>query len=445
MPKVTVIMPSLNVSQYIRNCMDSVMNQTLQDIEILAIDAGSDDGTFEILQEYAAADRRIKVIHSDKRSYGYQLNMGISLAQGEYVGVVETDDRIAPDMFRALYEKAVETRADYVKGCAQSFMDITQEITIFNRILCTPSAKEMDRLVSPRQYPKLFVTDRFLWLGIYRSDFIKRIKLNETPGAAFQDIGFMLQVICNADRAMYLDRDVYFYRQDNIDASSYDVRGFQYLVEEYTYVNQFIGGLGREWYQACYEKMLNQCLGRFRMMAASGLFWKEAVPDIEILQENLLKAVENKFLNIEEMAGGTRKLLEMFLRSTKAVYAYYVDELEQKKKVACDVLEVVKHRSVIIFGCGTVGKFLHALLESKFSGTVMAYCDNNSDLWNSRIQGVPVLSPEKTLCCYRDALYVVTGIKSAESMKRQLLEMGVFDSNICIYQERADMMLFRLQ
>ncbi len=70
MPKVTVIMPSLNVRKYISTCIESVLAQTLQDIEILAVDAGSDDGTLEILQDYARRDERIRLIHSDKRSYG---------------------------------------------------------------------------------------------------------------------------------------------------------------------------------------------------------------------------------------------------------------------------------------------------------------------------------------------------------------------------------------
>ena len=88
MPKVTVIMPSLNVRKYISTCIESVLAQTLQDIEILAVDAGSDDGTLEILQDYARRDERIRLIHSDKRSYGYQINLGISLAQGDYIGIV---------------------------------------------------------------------------------------------------------------------------------------------------------------------------------------------------------------------------------------------------------------------------------------------------------------------------------------------------------------------
>ena len=92
--KVSIIMPSLNVANYISECMDSVINQTLSDIEILCIDAGSTDGTLDILRDYESKDNRIKVIVSSMKSYGHQVNMGLDMAKGEYIGIVETDDYI---------------------------------------------------------------------------------------------------------------------------------------------------------------------------------------------------------------------------------------------------------------------------------------------------------------------------------------------------------------
>lgn len=105
-PLISVIMPSYNVKKYIRTCMESVLSQTLQDMEILIIDAGSEDGTLEVLQEYADRDDRICLVHSEKKSYGYQVNIGIQMARGKYIGIVETDDFIEPDMYGTLYEWA---------------------------------------------------------------------------------------------------------------------------------------------------------------------------------------------------------------------------------------------------------------------------------------------------------------------------------------------------
>ena len=75
--KVSVIMPSLNVAAYIRECLDSVISQSLQELEIICIDAGSTDGTKEILTDYAKRDSRIVLLHSERKSYGRQVNMGL--------------------------------------------------------------------------------------------------------------------------------------------------------------------------------------------------------------------------------------------------------------------------------------------------------------------------------------------------------------------------------
>ena len=86
--KISVILPSLNVGTYIEECLHSVIKQTLTDIEIICVDAGSTDGTLEILEKYAAEDERITVIRATKKSYGYQMNLGIDAARGEYIGIV---------------------------------------------------------------------------------------------------------------------------------------------------------------------------------------------------------------------------------------------------------------------------------------------------------------------------------------------------------------------
>ena len=98
MPKISIIMPSLNMAQYIQECMDSVLRQTFEDIEILNVDAGSTDGTLEILNKYLAEDSRVHILHSHKKSYGHQVNLGIEQAKGDYIGIVDTDDKIVPDM-----------------------------------------------------------------------------------------------------------------------------------------------------------------------------------------------------------------------------------------------------------------------------------------------------------------------------------------------------------
>ena len=116
MPKVSIIMPTYNVEQYFRQCLESVINQTLTDIEIIPVDDGSPDNCEKIMDEYAKKDSRIKPIHKENGGYGKAVNAGLKMATGEYIGIVETDDWIEPDMYEKLYSQAKKFDSDVCKS-----------------------------------------------------------------------------------------------------------------------------------------------------------------------------------------------------------------------------------------------------------------------------------------------------------------------------------------
>ena len=115
-PKISIIIPKLNSTRYLKECIDSVLSQSLRDIEIICVDSGSTDGTLEVLQDYAKKDSRLSLIISERKSYGYQMNLGISQARGEYIGIVESDDFAKPQMFERLYSVAKEQDCDIIKS-----------------------------------------------------------------------------------------------------------------------------------------------------------------------------------------------------------------------------------------------------------------------------------------------------------------------------------------
>ena len=240
--KVTVIMPSLNVHSYIRPCVESVINQTLENLEILCIDAGSTDGTLEILQEYEAKDQRIRLIRSDRKSYGYQVNLGIRAAKGEYLAIVETDDYIRSTMVERLTELADQYRLDVIKADYQSFRTmsgkpeftwcrIMPEDSFYNRVI---DATLETAVLNPDTVPP--------WAGIYRTDFFRdnNILLHESPGASFQDTGLWFQVFTQAKRLIFLNEAFYCYRTDN-PGSSVKSREKVYLIcQEYDFIREFL-------------------------------------------------------------------------------------------------------------------------------------------------------------------------------------------------------------
>ena len=122
-PKVSVIMPVHNVEQYLEESLESAIKQTLKEIEIICVNGGSTDRSLEILERYAKQDSRIRIISHGDVGLGANMNAGIAAARGEYIGILETDDYIQPDMYETLYRAAKEAHIDFVKSDYESFVD----------------------------------------------------------------------------------------------------------------------------------------------------------------------------------------------------------------------------------------------------------------------------------------------------------------------------------
>ena len=232
-------MPSLNVAPFIRECIESAVNQTLEDIEIICVDAGSTDGTQEILQEYAKKDSRVQIIHSDIKSYGYQMNLGLDAASGEYIGILETDDWIEPDMFENLWKAAKENNADFVKS---NYYWYTTKNGINNQpfenlINCT-----YNEVFSPEEKNTIFTVTPSIWSGIYLREMLVSncIRFNETPGASFQDTSFHFMVCVTAQRCYLLKEHYLHYRRDNDGSSVHSKSKIFCVADEMHYFEAFL-------------------------------------------------------------------------------------------------------------------------------------------------------------------------------------------------------------
>ena len=220
MPKVSVIVPVYNVEPYLRECMESLVRQTLKDIEIICVNDGSTDGSPAILKEYAARDSRIVLVDKENGGYGLAMNIGLDRAAGEYVGIVEPDDFAALTMYEDLYNAAKENDLDLVKADFKRFYTEGDRETYIRTRLSREDA-DYGIVFKPAEKPDCFVWVMNTWSGIYRLSFLreKGIRHNETPGAAFQDNGFWFQTFMYAERAMILHNSCYRVRRDNPNSS----------------------------------------------------------------------------------------------------------------------------------------------------------------------------------------------------------------------------------
>ena len=153
--KVSIVIPVCNVEQYLTECLNSAVNQTLGDIEIICVNDGSRDSSLEILLDYARRDSRVKVIDKDNAGYGHTMNLGMDMASGEYIGIIESDDYVDLHMYEDLYQIAQENRLDWVKADFNRF--VVEKGVIVNTYNDVAKKKEYyNRVISPQEEPFSF-------------------------------------------------------------------------------------------------------------------------------------------------------------------------------------------------------------------------------------------------------------------------------------------------
>lgn len=214
-PAISVLVPVYNVKRYLGKCLDSLIKQTFTDIEIICIDDGSTDGSGAILDEYKKKDSRIRVIHKANAGYGSAMNAGLDLAQGEYIGILESDDEAVPKMYESLYCEAVATRAEVVKG---NFTEVHETDSIDTQF---GSWAEYHKVFKAQSKPELLYDRVAIWTGLYRKDFLEKneIMFQETPGASFQDTSFFFKVWFCAEKIVLIPDNTVRYRMDNAGSS----------------------------------------------------------------------------------------------------------------------------------------------------------------------------------------------------------------------------------
>lgn len=211
-PAISVLVPCYNVEKYIRECLDSIVSQTLTDLEIICLNDGSKDGTLKILEEYGKRDRRIVIIDKENSGYGATMNIGLEKATGKYIGIVESDDYIESGMMETLFKAAETNNLDYARCLYREFNELKHSEKIVDGR--KDGAFECDKVFSPMDCKSIFFITPSIWAGIYRRDFLNDngIRFLETPGASYQDASFAFKTYACARRMMVVPEILHNYR-----------------------------------------------------------------------------------------------------------------------------------------------------------------------------------------------------------------------------------------
>ena len=242
MAKVSIIIPTYNVEMYLVECMESVIHQTLKDIEIICINDGSTDGSLEILKSYAQKDDRIVLVDKENGGYGIAMNIGLEKATGEYIGIVEPDDFVKLDMYESLYQIAKDNDLDFVKADFYRFKRTDEDDMnmVYNRLSKNP--EDYNKVFNPSEDTEAIRYIMNTWSGIYKKEFIEKhhIRHNETPGASFQDNGFWFKTFIFATRAMIVDKPYYMNRRDNPNSSVHNREKVYCMNIEYDHIRDIL-------------------------------------------------------------------------------------------------------------------------------------------------------------------------------------------------------------
>lgn len=218
MPKISFIIPVYNVAPYLPKCLDSVLAQTLSDIEVICIDDGSTDNSGEILQNYATADKRMKIIRQSNQGISAARNIGLKMVCADYVMFVDSDDYIAFDMAEKLYQSMIENNPDVVICSAECVNllppDASAEVIEWQSWL-QPWFDEYVRPTGIYNVPKT-IKDEFIsvvWNKLYKTRIIKDYKIEFPLGLIEEDEYWLWAYMLHCQKYAFVNERLYFYVQ----------------------------------------------------------------------------------------------------------------------------------------------------------------------------------------------------------------------------------------
>ena len=202
-PRLSVIVPVYKVENYLRDCIDSILNQTFTDFELILVDDGSPDQCGKICDEYAALDKRVRVIHKSNGGLSDARNKGIDASKGDIIGFVDSDDKISDDMYQKMIQYMDDHQLDIV--CADTYVVKNGKETF------RPRFRE-DKLFSRMEALREILTDSLdnaAWNKIYKRKVIGDIRF--PMGRIYEDVATVYRFIGNSEKVGYICKPFYYY------------------------------------------------------------------------------------------------------------------------------------------------------------------------------------------------------------------------------------------
>lgn len=428
MVAVSVIVPVHNSKKYIEECIDSIIRQTLKNIEILCIDSGS-DGTTDILYNYRDNDSRVSVIEDENSSYGYKINLGIQKAKGEYITIVESDDYIAENMLEKLYQVARQSRLDFVKANYDGFID-TNTGRLFSR---WNRAKENDynRIIDLKQEKNLLPSVAYnICSGIYNTQFLRKNKIlfHESAGASYQDIGFAGLTAMLGKRIYFVKDGFYKYRLDNEGSSTSSDRKYKCVPREFEWLWDRMKEL---------ECNTEVNIVFFNMLKMNAYFWNYRRLSESYKQKLLEETPRDSLRDFDERVIGCEMPYKQYVLNIYDGDAATIEKEElyerNNKELYTKLLSIFRNYDSIVIVCaGNYGQSVYTLMKLANSSAGVTICDNYMQGKEFAFSGTEIISVEEAVTRNKEDYFIIANGKNGDKLKEQLLNLGVQDKKIFI-------------
>lgn len=263
MDKITIIIPVYNVEKYLRDAIESAINQTYKNLEIIIVDDGSKDNSGSICDEYQNKDNRIKVVHQENKGLSGARNTGLDLATGKYIMFMDSDDTFDLNACQNLYNYIEKTNADYVVG---NYINMDEDGTLWDNPVFDKN-KYHEFKLSIEDYTHSFYTmNSGVWNKIFRKSFLDKLQVRFVERVPAEDAIFTTYCFIKSSNVHYMPEIVYNYRQRYSESisTSCSKAYFMGINKAYRIIyNNFRENNHLDFYRYFYAKSMNYILYKF--------------------------------------------------------------------------------------------------------------------------------------------------------------------------------------
>lgn len=210
---VSIILPVFNAERFLSQCLDSILRQTYQDWELIAVDDGSKDGSMEILKSYEKREHRIHIISKENEGVSIARNIALKHAHGDYIYFVDSDDIVMPEGLMILVKAMDSNKATFVKS---DFLPIDEQgkQVFINKKQVIRRRYDGQVMESEKFFKKILMKEYFLWTCLFRKEIIEKNHIQFIPHCRLmEDAAFVVDYLLYSDRNVYKDACIYGYRK----------------------------------------------------------------------------------------------------------------------------------------------------------------------------------------------------------------------------------------